>query len=210
MGKSLSDPNTPTSLVYGHMPIAAGMHVLKLGGRTTRSQEGVVNGVMADCRMACPLVKDSPAFSTREWVVIGPALAKPISTAGDSGTFFVQKPEDVAPPVHGWMLGAAHATPPLLSQRDGGLGTQAPPASWRAPVVGVMFGGAYVTWPQLMEGDGAVVTHDQKEIDKACHGTLSEPDPLYGAEITIITPASTILGWLAKDLGSQFEFGHLL
>jgi hypothetical protein len=184
------------------------MGVLKVIGRTTRSQEGVVNGVMADCRMACPLVKDSPTFSTREWIVVGPVHREPISTAGDSGTFFVRKPEDVVPPVHRLMFGGAHATSPLESQGDVGVVTRDLVASCGAPVVGVMFGGAQVGWLQSMQGDGAAVTQEQKEIDKTYHPTQSVSDPFYGAEITIITPASTILFWLAEDLGRQFEFGH--
>jgi hypothetical protein len=190
--------------VHGHTPIAAGMGVLKVIGRTTRSQEGVVNGVMADSRMPCPLVKDSPTFSSREWIVVGPARRKSTSTAGDSGTFFVRKPEGVAPPVHRLMFRGAYATSPPVSQWDGGVVTRDLAASGSPLVVGVKFGGGYVCWPQSMRGDGAEVTEEQKEIDKTYHHTHSVSDPFYRAEITSITPASTILSWLAEDLGWQF------
>ena len=156
--------------------------------------------------MACPLVKDSPTFSIREWIVIGPARGEPISTGGDSGSFFVRKPETEAAAVRESFFGGAHATSPGPSESGGEVDMRDENRNERVPVVGVMFGGALVNWPQSMQGDGAVVTREQKEADKTYHLTLSEPDPLYGAEITIITPASTILGWMAEDLGRVLEF----
>ena len=81
------------------------MKVLKVIGRTTVSQKGVVNGVMADCRMACPLLKDSPTFSMREWIVLEPILVEPVGSAGDSGTFYVLKSRHTLTPVVGMRLG---------------------------------------------------------------------------------------------------------
>lgn len=45
-----------------------------------------------------------------------------------------------------------------------------------------------------------------KEMANAKAGT-GPRNPMYGREVTILTPATTILDWLAEDLGGTWEFG---
>lgn len=237
LGESFSDPTNRGSFVYGHTPITAGLGVHKVIGRTTEAQEGIINGVMADCCMACPLVKDSPTFTTREWIVIQPVLGEPVSIAGDSGTFFVLKSARGLIPVVGMMFGGAQLTwpPPVqrerrmvmgdpltvvgvfysttqctsapTSERDGAADSRDEAHNETEPVAGAAVEGAAGTGPL---SDAADVTEEQKATDKTCHLAYYEPSPLYRAEISIITPATTILSWLAQDLGRELEFGEPL
>jgi hypothetical protein len=215
------------------------MGVLKVIGRTTPSQEGVVNGVMADCHMACPLVKDSPTFATREWIVLQPVQSEPVSTAGDSGTFFVLESRHTLTPVVGMMFGGVQVTwPPILSERrtvmrgplpvvgmfysstranspptrqgDGGVVTQDEGHNETEPVVGGVVEDAAVAWPQSLHGGPAEVTEEHEAIEETYHLVQYEPSPFYGTDISIITPASTILSWLAQDLSLELEFGEFL
>ncbi|KAI5781296.1 hypothetical protein EDC01DRAFT_789857 [Geopyxis carbonaria] len=80
--------------VTGHAPITPGMKVMKAIGRTTSAGAGLVNGTPADCRILCPHLTSSPAFSTREWVVLPERPAgHPFSDAGDSGCAILTRRE---------------------------------------------------------------------------------------------------------------------
>ena len=80
----------------------------------------------------------------------------------------------------------------------------------KAKVVGMMFIGARVDWPQTLQGDGSVIPRQVKVGGtKVCSGAGLEDNPLYGAEVTIIAPATSILKWLSQDIGGNFEFGDL-
>ena len=111
-----------------------------------------------------------------------------------------------------WVALSSRGAEPLSAAGDSGsfFVTQEPPLE-QAKVVGMVFAGARVSWPQTLQGDGSVVPPDvQGEGKKLYYHTELEDNPLYGAEITIITPATSILKWLSQDIGGDFEFGDPL
>jgi hypothetical protein len=77
--------------VCGHVPITMGMNVVMSGGRTTREQPGMINGVLADAWTTCPLLKYPTCFETREYTIISDSPYRtPLSEPGDSGTLIVE------------------------------------------------------------------------------------------------------------------------
>jgi hypothetical protein len=171
------------------------------------SQEGVVNRVMADCRIAYPLVKDSPTFATREWIVLQPVQSEPVSTAGDSGTFFILECGHVPTPVVGMMFGGVQVTwPPMLSERwmvmrgllpvvsmfysstwvtspptsqgDSGVVMQDEGHNETEPVVGGVVNGVAVAWPQSLHDGAAKVTEEQEAIEETYHLVQYQPSPV--------------------------------
>jgi len=110
--------------IHEHTELTGGLHVIKNGGRASRMAYGQVNGVLADCRMRCPLLVCAPSYTTQEYVVLCSAPRTEMTLHGDSGGFFVaarSANRRLRYPVVGIMFGGAQVRWPEQKQGDGSL-----------------------------------------------------------------------------------------